>query len=79
MIQETRVSGEITGEDSLCQMRDILENLLHKPIIDSLGKTAALLEKATKAQAARLATRRFLRDARKRSQHLKYNNPHQNK
>src|SRR5271170_4241187 len=40
MIQETRVSGEKTREDSLCQIRDILESLLHKPIIDSLAKNS---------------------------------------
>jgi len=49
MIQESRVTGEKTHENSLCQIRDILENLLHKLIINSLAKTAARLKKAIKA------------------------------
>ena len=36
----------------MCQIRDILENLLHKPIIDSLAKTTARLEKAKKAPSS---------------------------
>ena len=47
-IEETRVFGENGRAESLCKIRKILQEILYKPALESLAKTAKRLERATK-------------------------------
>src|SRR5947208_16946306 len=47
-IQDSRVFGEDGRVESLCEIRKILQEILYKPALESLAKTAKRLERATK-------------------------------